>query len=297
MNNPSAIAREYMTHGRSETCPIIDIHGHIGYFFGAYLPSAASVERMLHSMDRSGVRLIVCSHHTALAYDTERGNAQMQGVIDAHPGRFLGYWVVNPNQPELMKRDVAGFEATRGFVGFKFWADYHLVPITSPKYAPALEYAQDHGLLQKIHTFGGSPFNGPEMLGEMAAKYPRANFLMSHCGYGDWETSVQVARDLPNVYLDLASVFQAIDFAMMPGGSFMPSAMTVAIMNNGLLEYMVEVAGSNKILFGSDLPWYSQTYHAGAILFARISDEARHDIFHRNAERLLGDHLNRAGIA
>ena len=60
---------------------------------------------------------------------------------------------------------------------------------------------------------------------------------------------------------------------------------------NGLIEYMVENAGSHKVVFGSDLPWYSQHYHAGAILFAHISDEARHDIFHRNAERLLGQHL------
>jgi len=122
-------------------------------------------------------------------------------------------------------------------------------------------------------------------------RYPKARFLMGHSGYGEWERSVAIARDLPNVYLDLTSVFQALDFSQMPGGSLMPSAPALSPHVNGLLEYMVETAGSGKVVFGSDLPWYSQHYHAGAVLFAHISDEARHDILHRNAERLLGKQL------
>ena len=47
----------------------------------------------------------------------------------------------------------------------------------------------------------------------------------------------------------------------------------------------------SQVVFGSDLPWYSQHYHAGAVLFARITDDDRHDILHCNAERLLGRHL------
>ena len=56
---------------------------------------------------------------------------------------------------------------------------------------------------------------------------------------------------------------------------------------NGVLEFMVENASSKKIVFGTDMPWYSPHFAAGAVLFARITDEARHDILHRNAERLF----------
>lgn len=286
----SPIVREYVETGKSESCPIIDLHGHIGHFYGAYLPSAP-LEKMIASLERHGVKRIVCSSHKALAYDTERGNSEMQEMIDTYPERFLGYWVVNPNQPERMKQDLEKFESTRGFVGFKFWADYHLIPITSPKYDPVLEYANEKKLLQKVHTFGGSPFNSPDMLGKIAEKNPRANFLMAHCGYGDWETSIRVARDQPNVYLDLTSAVQSIDFDLMPGGSFMPAGATRSPMVNGIIEEMVAVSGPEKIVFGSDLPWYSQAYHAGAVLFAEISDTARHSILHGNAERLLGSLL------
>jgi uncharacterized protein len=290
--NPSPIAQEYVEKGYSDSCPIIDMHGHVGPFYGCFLPSS-SPERMRQRMQRAGVRRIVCSHHSALACDVEWGNRQMKELVTSFPETFLGYWVINPNQPGIIEQDLDGFAGLTGFVGLKLWPDYHLVPVTSPKYAKALKYADDHGLLVLVHTFGESPFDAPALLAQVAEKYPRARFLMGHSGYGEWETSVAAARDLPNLYLDLTSVVQALDFSQMPGGSLMPRVPVITPHVNGLIEYMVMSAGSSKIVFGSDLPWYSQHYHAGAILFARISDQDRHDIFHRNAETLLGRHLDR----
>lgn len=288
--NPSPIAQEYLERGQSKSCPIIDMHGHVGSFYGCYLPSAP-VERMRQRLKRNGIQRIVCSHHSALACDVEHGNAQMQELVTSHPEQFLGYWVINPNDPLIVKKDLNSFAKRTGFVGLKLWPDYHLVPVNSPKYAPALEYADAHNLLVLVHTFGESPFDAPDLLAEAAARWPRARFLMGHCGYGEWEKSTAIARDLPNVYLDLTSVFQALDFSQMPGGSLMPRVPVLSPHVNGLLEYMVATAGAKKIVFGSDLPWYSQHYHAGAVVFAHISDEDRHDILHKNAERLLGPHL------
>ncbi len=288
--NPSPIAREYLRAGRSETCPIIDLHGHLGPFHGTYMP-AAPLENMRRELEKCGVKRIVCSHHTAMAYDMDLGNRLLIEVLDAYPGQFLGYWVINPNFPQLIARDLADLEKKQRVVGFKFWPDYHLVPVTSPKYAPALEYANEHELLVLCHTWGESPYDAPAQLAQVAERYPRVQFLMGHSGHGEWDISVAAARDLPNVYLDLTSVPNPNDFSMMPGGSLMPRASLVSPTINGVIEYFVEQAGSSKVVLGSDLPWYSQHYHAGAVLFARISDDARHDILHRNAERLLGKHL------
>jgi uncharacterized protein len=294
--NPSPIAQEYLDKGYSASCPLIDMHGHVGPFYGCYLPSSP-IERMRERLKRCGVQRIVCSHHSALACDVERGNHDMLEIVSEHPDQFLGYWVINPNTPEITARHLRDYHRLSGFVGLKFWPDYHYVPVNSPKYAPALEFADAHGLLVLVHTFGESPFDAPGLLAEAAANYPRARFLMGHCGYGEWEKSVAIARDMQNVYLDLTSVVQALDFSQMPGGSLMPRVPVISPHVNGLIEYMVNTAGSQKIVFGSDLPWYSQHYHAGAVLFARITDDARHDILHRNAERLLGSHLTQATAA
>jgi predicted TIM-barrel fold metal-dependent hydrolase len=110
---------------------------------------------------------------------------------------------------------------------------------------------------------------------------------MAHCNFPEWDTAVEIVQELPNVYLDMTSIAVAHDFSLMAGGSLMQTSMG-APQVNGLIEYFVDRVGSDRIVFGSDLAWYSQLYQVGAVLFAHITDEARHDILHRNAERLLG---------
>ena len=48
---------------------------------------------------------------------------------------------------------------------------------------------------------------------------------------------------------------------------------------NGIIERMAAEAGSNKILFGTDLPWYSPHYAAVAILYSDITDDDVHNTF------------------
>ena len=238
-------------------------------------------------MDRCGVRKIVSSSHEALLGDFERGNRVMQSAIERHPGRVLGYWGVNPHYRESWSRAPADLDRARGFIGFKFLPDYHAYQLDGPCYAPALAHADARGLCVLIHTWGGSAFNSPQHVERIARRHPNARLLMGHAGFGDWETSAALARDFPNVFLELTAVYAAHDFSVLPAGSGTPSALGSALHVNGVIEYFVEIATSRKILLGTDLPWYSQHYAAGAVLFARISDEARHDILHRNAESIL----------
>ena len=51
--------------------------------------------------------------------------------------------------------------------------------------------------------------------------------------------------------------------------------------------YVVAAGLTARMLFGTDLPWFAQHRGIGAILSADISDADRHNMLHRNAERLL----------
>lgn len=265
---------------------IIDMHGHWAEFPGGHLP-AADEATMLAAMDRCGVRTIVCSSHEALLGDFERGNRVMQAAIERHPGRLLGYWAVNPHYAASWRQAPEDFARAKGFIGFKFLPDYHAYPVDGPAFAPALQHADKLGLCVMIHTWGGSAYNSPQHVERLANRYPNARLLMGHSGFGDWEFSAALARDFPNVYLDLTAVYASHDFSVLPAGSGTPSALGSALHVNGVIEYFVQVAGSHKVLLGSDLPWYSPHYAAGAVIYARLPDADRHNILHRNAERLL----------
>jgi hypothetical protein len=239
------------------------MHGHYGNFAGIHFPNPFA-ERMLLSMDRAGVKVIVCSAHSALS-DQAQGNREMAQVLRAHPGRFLGYRVINPHYPEIARQEVERFPEDPGFIGFKFHPDWHNYPITGTGYEYALSYAQEHELVILTHSWGESKFNSPHLVAQAAASYPKATFIMGHSGYGEWEIAFAAAREYDNIHLDLCAAYRV----------------------NGIITRMVNEVGSHKILFGTDQPWFDPHACTGAVCFSHITDEDRRNICFRNAEKLI----------
>ncbi len=260
----SQLAAEFVARGRSAACPVIDTHAHYGEFCGIYFPHPHA-EQMLGTMDRAGVRICIFASHMALV-DPRRGNELSARVCAEHPDRFRCYLAINPNYPDQVAAEVARAESMAGFVGYKFLSDYYQYPITGDRYKPALEHAEDRSLAVLLHTWGGSQFDGPALWEELATRYPHVTFLMGHSGYGEWEKAARLARDIDNIYLELCAAYSV----------------------RGVIELFCEIAGSHKVTFGTDLPWFDPHYGIGCVLFADISDEDRHNILHRNAERIFG---------
>ncbi len=260
----SPLAEEFWEYGRSESCPIYDMHGHMGAWAAIYFPRGEP-EGMLHTMDQCGVRMLIFSHHLALN-SPDIGNRESVKAVRRSPHRFRAYCVINPNYPEIVEADLASFSEHRDvYVGLKFLSDYHRVAVNDERYRFAWEFADRHSLLLLMHTWGGSVYDGPSAIRPMLERYPNVRVLLGHSCHGDWDGAARLARDFPNAYLELTAVFD----------------------NRGVLEKFAGEVGSERMLFGTDLPWFDPHHAIGALLSARISDEDRHNICHRNAERLL----------
>ncbi len=264
MIGSSALAREFWEKGRSETCPIYDLHGHMGPWTGIYFPRC-SPEQMLATMDECGVKLLVFSHHEALL-SPEIGNRSTVAAARRFPDRFKAYCTINPNYPELVEAELASYEQHLDvYVGLKFHPDLHGTALTDERYHPAWEFADRRRLPVLSHTWGGSPVCGPEQVRKVAERYPNVRLLAGHSVHGDWDDAVDLARSFPNVYLELTALFD----------------------DRGVLEKFAAEAGSEKMIFGTDLPWFDPHQAVGSLLSAHLSDEDLHNICHRNAERLL----------
>ncbi|MHB0857698.1 MAG: amidohydrolase family protein [Anaerolineae bacterium] len=258
------LTRAFWAHGRSADCPIIDVHGHMGDFNGIYLPRAAAPD-MLHTMDECNVRLLVFSHHEALL-SPDVGNSTAIEAVRRYPQRLRAYCVINPGYPDLVVRDLAALEAQRDvFVGLKYHPTLHGRSLSDPGYEPAWRYAEAHDLPILTHTWEKNDLCGPEAIRKVAERYPDVKLLLGHSCHADWDAAVQLARDFPNLYLELTAVFD----------------------DGGVLEKLVGEVGSQRLLFGVDLPWFDPQHGLGALCSAHISDEDRHNICHRNAAALL----------
>ncbi len=265
MIGDSALAREFWAHGKSASCPIYDMHGHMGPYGAIYFPRGEASD-MIRTMDECGVRMLVFSHHVALFSSPGLGNRLAVEAVRQYPDRLRAYCSINANYPEQIETDLEGYEAHADvYVGLKFLPDYHGIPLTDEAYRSAWEYADQRELLVLTHTWGGSKLDGPEVVRAIAERYRHLKLLLGHSCHGDWDAAVALALDFENIYLELTAVFD----------------------DRGAIEKLVRGAGSDRMLFGTDLPWFDPHQAVGALLSAEITDEDRHNICHRNARDLL----------
>lgn len=245
--------------------PIVDCHAHFGPYARIWFPTRTA-EDMLRTMDRSNVRVAVCSHHTALTGDTPLGNRLLleEGVAP-HPERFLGYTAWNPHLADEQAADLASWPPHPGFVGFKLHPSIHGVAMTDARYAPVLEYADAHRLPVLSHTWGGSGVDGPGPVHAVLERWPNLQLLLGHSLFGEWDAATRIAREFPNVWLELCAAYAIA----------------------GVVEKFVDEVGSERVLYGTDLPWFDPVYPAGCVSYAAIGEEDKRNILHRNAMRLF----------
>jgi predicted TIM-barrel fold metal-dependent hydrolase len=260
----STLKEAFYAEGALKDCPVYDLHGHMGAYYGISFPRP-DADGMVHAMDRAGVKLLVFCHHGTLM-TPDVGNAANIEAVRRYPQRLRAYCGINPNYPNVIARDIAEYDQYPDvYVGVKMLADYHGYALTDARYVLSWELADRNELLVLIHTWGGSSYDGPAIVQHVAERYPRARILMGHSCHGEWDKAIALVREYPNLYFELCAVLD----------------------ERGVLERFVGETGSERILFGTDLPWFNHHYYIGSVLGAQISDEDRHNILHRNAERLL----------
>ncbi|MCL2814873.1 MAG: amidohydrolase [Oscillospiraceae bacterium] len=263
IDNKSQLARAFWESGRLENCRILDFHAHMHYMAGSYFPSH-SPEKMIETMKRCNTKLTVFCSHYALDY-AEFEEEYNLNEAKRFPEYFLAYHSIIPHRTNF-KETVGRFEKNRQYYfGFKFHCDFHQTPLTDDVYAPFLEYMDHNRLPALLHTWGHSANDGADVVKKVADRYPNAVFICGHSFHGDWKYGAEIAKECPNMMCELTAVMD----------------------NRGAIELLCETAGSQKILFGTDLPWFDTHHGIGAVLSADITDEDRRNIFYKNGENLL----------
>lgn len=263
INRDSALAQEFWAEPRLAHCPVLDFHAHLRDAAGLFLPRQEP-EGMLRTMDACNVVLaLFCGHATMTT--PSLGEAQDMEVVRRYPDRFRAYHAVVSRHLDP-KGDLQRMEDhPEVFVGLKFHPDSYGVPLSDPRHTPYWEYADAKRLLVLSHTWGNSNQNGPAEVERILGKYPNLIFLAGHSFHGEWARGPELARDYPNLYLELTAVLD----------------------ERGPLDLLVAEAGSDRILFGTDLPWFSTHHGIGAVLSAEMTDEDRRNILYRNGAKLL----------
>ncbi len=242
---------------------IIDAHMHsekVSRFFSRY----NNGEDLIEQMDAIGINCGVVSNLWTTTNNVETRES-IASFCNKFTNRLFVYAAPNPNfgfadfKKELMQ--YAKINITKGI---KLHPDLHKKDFLCEEYRFAYELAQQNKWPVLLHTWG---INDIEAMEAVAKEYNKTVFLLGHSG-GEEKAVImasKISAELDNVYLDTACSY----------------------VWHSAIEYMVKVAGANKILFGSDAYWNSIEASIGRILFAEIEDFEKKLILGENAKLLF----------
>lgn len=243
---------------------IIDIHDHIGPYLQFNIPGNDAAG-MISSMDNLEIDMaFITAHVAAVGPDYKLGNDIVMKAVTEHPERFIAYATLNPYYKDDIPGELKRCFAYKGFKGIKLHPGGHGTIIEDSAYDYVYEFADQNRLPILIHVWGKADVAA---INRLCAKYPNAIFIMGHGGADSkaMEDAAKVISERENAYVDVAI-------------SFAPQ---------GNIEWFVEKAGSKKILFGTDMPFYDPRHTFGRVAMACISDEDKRNIFGLNAKRIL----------
>ncbi len=243
---------------------IVDMHAHLH----ANVLGRVGDEKTVMCNIRRGLidRAVVSSLYGGF-YPTldelREANRQVYRFMQRHPGKILGYCLVNPMLGEASLNELRHCIEDLGMVGMKWWV---AIRANDPRgdmfFAQAAEYQVPVLIHAWVKATGNAPGESfPNDVRAAAERYPETLFLMAHRG-GDWQYGKKAARGMANIYVDI-------------GG---PNEM-------GIVEEMVADVGVHHLVLGTDN--VDASCCIGMVRGAQISKQERAQILGGTAQQLL----------
>ncbi|MFA9464917.1 MAG: amidohydrolase family protein [Velocimicrobium sp.] len=238
----------------------------------AYVNGTA--DALLNSMEESGVEysviLPVATKPTQFKTINTYAVALNESFQNKKGPKLISFGGIHPearNYKEELREIVA-----LGLAGIKLHPDYQGMMIDDIKYMRLIDYASSLGLIISVHA--GMDFGSPKIVHctvrgarRVIDEVKPEHLILAHYGgIGFWE-EVEETLIGQNVYLDTAFIFSKIK-----------QEQFLRILRNH---------GSEKILFGTDSPWYGQRESLEVLENWGLSEEEKNNILYKNASKLL----------
>ena len=254
---------KFLTEGKIEDCPIIDMHAHGEKFYGATLP-LTDLDKSIEYFRYCNVKKLAIVTHSA-GHSPNINNTVSLKWAKEHPEYFRVWLGINPNYPELYKQAFLDFENNDCVLGFKTLGDYFRKPLSDDLFRPVFEYANEKGCGFLLHTWEG-PFDSAKEVEYVLKNYPNIKVSAGHSLHGEFDRARNFALDYPNFYMDIVAV---------------PDEREV------IEKWFSEPKVVDKIFFGTDYPWFSYHYYLGGLLDTGLDEESIRKICYKNAERVF----------
>jgi predicted TIM-barrel fold metal-dependent hydrolase len=243
---------------------IIDAHVHIGKWGEEFYYTENDINDTISVMHKFNINEAICMP----ARLTE--NEELLNDIKNHKSEFKFHFAcwINPEDKHLDKF----LEVHINDIDvFKFHPSFQRMPVTNDKYQKYFRIAEESGKPAIIHCGRWKEVAGYNFGLAIAEKYNRLNVILAHLGGDSPELCIPAAREigsknLKNVYLG-----------------------TESIREINYVRKVVEFAGYQRIIFGSDYNLCLPGVFIPNIEYLDISDSQKEMIFSGTIKSLLNE--------
>ena len=225
--------------------PLIDAHAHFYHAESGRADWADVNAARFRAGERIGITYHVASVLGTYGFssptyfpspvDLTRGNDVMLDICASEPDRTRMLVTVNPNYTDHALAEIERCVA-RGAIGVKLLASRRA---DDPLLDPVAEIAAERGLPVLHHVWQHRRREWPSQeisdgadLARLAARHPRANFILAHIGGGgDYMHTFPAVVDCPNIFPDLSG----------------------SGVDRGMLDEAISTLGARRLLWGCDL--------------------------------------------
>jgi len=228
----------------------------------------------------------------ALIASVPGDEASVETAMNECPGRFFGYFMVNPLEEGAVQRVQIAMRC--GLQALCLFPAMHRYSLADPRAEAVIQAAADAGgrvvfvhcgvltvgIRKKLGLL--SPFDmrfsSPIDLHGPALRHPKLKFVIPHFGAGYLREALMVADLCPNVYLDTSSSnswmrYEGLDLKTV-------------------FRRALEVVGPQRLLFGSDSSFFPRGWNY-AIFEAQTRAMLDLDISVDDVRLIIGDNLLR----
>lgn len=236
---------------------ICDAHVHLGESgpWQPYMRPTIYVNELVQLFDKYNVEQAIVFPNPNVGDKYPEVNNYIAESVKKHPKRFIGFGRVDPRRDDATK-ELVRMKNDLGLKGLKLHPMVECFRPDHPFFNKFFQKTNELDLPILFHT--GDGFSSPGLISKIAKRYSKLPIILGHLKEG----AISTMKECENIYVE----------------------------TSGTLPDFIELSADideNRILFGSDSPYYRYPTQIAIVEAARISQKTKRKIFYGNFRKLF----------